>query len=68
MYTLIRSIPRRQLLLEQIPVLATSFVIAELFYKFGSFALECAAFLATWLVLDALVHHARNAFGQSDRQ
>jgi len=68
MYTLIRSIPRRQLLLEQIPVLATSFVIAELFYKFGSFALECIAFLATWLVLDALVHHAREAFGQSDRQ
>lgn len=68
MYTLIRSIPRRQLLLEQIPVLATSFVIAELFYKFGSFALECIAFLATWLVLDALVHHARDAFGQSDRQ
>ncbi len=68
MYTLIRSIPRRQLLLEQIPVLATSFVIAELFYKFGSFALECVAFLATWLVLDALVHHARDAFGQSDRQ
>ena len=68
MYTLMRAIPRRQLLLEQIPVLATSFVIAELFYKFGSFALECAAFLATWLVLDALVHHAREAFGQSDRQ
>lgn len=64
MYTLIRSIPRRQLLLEQIPVLATSFVIAELFYKFGSFALECIAFLATWLVLDALVHHARDAFAQ----
>lgn len=68
MYTLIRSIPRRQLLLEQIPVLATSFVIAELFYKFGSFALECIAFLATWLVIDALVHHAREAFGQSGRQ
>ncbi|SDG75200.1 hypothetical protein SAMN05216603_103298 [Pseudomonas benzenivorans] len=68
MYTLMRAIPRRQLLLEQIPVLATSFVIAELFYKFGSFALECIAFLATWLVLDALVHHAREAFGQSDRQ
>lgn len=68
MYTLMRAIPRRQLLLEQIPVLATSFVIAELFYKFGSFALECIAFLATWLVLDALVHHARDALGQSDRQ
>ena len=29
-----------------------AFVIAELFYKFHSFTLECAAFLATWFVLD----------------
>ena len=28
--------------------LATSFVIAELFYKFHSFTLEAGAFLATW--------------------
>jgi hypothetical protein len=68
MYTLMRAIPRRQLLLEQIPLLATSFVIAELFYKFGSFAVECSAFLATWLVIDALVHHAREAFAQSGQQ
>jgi len=27
-------------------------VIAEMFYKFHSFVLECMAFLATWLVLD----------------
>ena len=32
-----------------------AFVIAELFYKFHSFALECIAFLLTWLVLDVLV-------------
>jgi hypothetical protein len=25
-----------------------AFVIAELFYKWGSFTLECAGFLATW--------------------
>ena len=29
-------------------------VVAELFYKFHSFVLECMAFLATWLVLDLL--------------
>jgi len=29
-------------------------VIAEIFYKFHSFVLECVAFLATWLVLDLL--------------
>ena len=31
-------------------------MIAELFYKFHSFTLECAGFLATWFVLDAAVH------------
>lgn len=32
--------------------LAIAFAIATFFYKFGSFALECLAFLATWAVLD----------------
>lgn len=31
--------------------LAVAFVIAEQFYKFGSFTLETIAFLATWWVL-----------------
>jgi hypothetical protein len=55
MYSLIRLLPPRHLLLEQAPTLLGAFLIAELFYKFGSFALECLAFLATWFVLDAAV-------------
>jgi hypothetical protein len=51
-FTLMRSIPVRQLLLQQAPALGASFVIAEAFYKFHSFSLECLAFLATWYVLD----------------
>jgi hypothetical protein len=31
--------------------LAIAFGIAETFYKFHSFTLECGAFLATWWVL-----------------
>ena len=58
MYTLIQSIPIRHLLLEQLPVAAASLLIAELFYKFGSFTLECVAFLSTWYVLDAGVNLA----------
>ena len=27
-------------------------VVSEVFYKFHSFTLECAAFLGTWLVFD----------------
>lgn len=52
MFTFIQSLPLRQLLLAQAPILILSLLIAELFYKFGSFTLECIAFLATWYVLD----------------
>jgi hypothetical protein len=60
MFTLIRSLPTRQLLLEQFPAFAVSFVIAELFYKFHSFTLECMAFLITWYVLDAAINFLKN--------
>jgi hypothetical protein len=55
MYTLIRSIPLRDLLLEQLTALFISFVIAELFYKFHSFTLECIGFLITWYVADFII-------------
>lgn len=55
MYTLVRSLPLRQVLLEQAPVFGLALVIAELFYKFHSFTLECLAFLGSWYVLDAVV-------------
>ena len=58
MYTLIRSIPIRHLPMEQLPVVGASLLIAELFYKFGSFTLECVAFFSTWYVLDAGVNLA----------
>ena len=55
MHTLIRMVPLRRLLLEQLPALGASFIIAEVLYKFGSFTLECLAFLATWYVADAAI-------------
>lgn len=54
MYRLITSGPLKVLLAEQLPILAGSFVIAEAFYKFHSFTLECLAFLSTWLLLDGI--------------
>ncbi len=53
MYTLIRTLPVERLAFEQLPAFATAWVIAELFFKFHSFTLECAAFLAVWFALDA---------------
>ena len=61
MYTLVRSIPLRQLLLEQAPIIMASLLIAELLYKFHSFTLECIAFLATWYVLDLVTNYMSNA-------
>ncbi|MCI0507082.1 MAG: hypothetical protein L0Z73_13375 [Gammaproteobacteria bacterium] len=54
MYQLLRQIPTQQLLLRQLPGFLAAFLIAEMFYKFHSFTLECAAFLVTWFVIDAL--------------
>jgi len=63
MFTLLRMLSVRRLLIEQFPSIAAAWLIAELFYKFHSFSLECAAFLATWLMFDALVQFARHLFG-----
>jgi hypothetical protein len=56
MYQLIHSLTASELFKRQAPPFLLAFVVAELFYKFHSFALECVAFLATWYVLDAIIH------------
>ena len=53
MYTLIRSTPLSRLLALVTPSFLVAFAIAEFFYKFKSLALECVAFLLTWLVIEA---------------
>lgn len=63
MFTLLRTLPVKRLLIEQFPALAAAWLIAELFYKFHSFSLECAAFLATWFVFDALLQLAKRLLG-----
>jgi hypothetical protein len=60
MYTLFRNTPVTTLLSTQGPALLASFVIAELFYKFHSFTLECLAFLVTWFVIDAAITALRS--------
>ena len=55
MYTLTRALSAKRFLIEQVPALGGALIVAEVFYKFHSFLLECVAFLATWYVFDALV-------------
>ncbi len=52
MHKLIKSMTVREFLLQQVPGIAFAIIIAELFYKFHSFTLECLAFLVTWYVID----------------
>jgi hypothetical protein len=51
MYTLVKTIGLTAAAKRELVPLGAAFLIAEFFYKFGSFALECVAFLATWYVL-----------------
>jgi hypothetical protein len=63
MFTLLRTLSARQLVIEQLPALAGAWLIAEFFYKFHSFSLECAGFLLTWFVLDGLMQLVKRAVG-----
>jgi hypothetical protein len=51
MHTLVQAIGLNAAAKRELVPLGAAFLIAEFFYKFGSFALECVAFLATWYVL-----------------
>jgi hypothetical protein len=48
MYTLLNKIGWSTFLAYEGPALLLSWILAELFYKFGSFTLETGAFLITW--------------------
>jgi hypothetical protein len=54
MHTLIEGLGLVETLRAELPWLMASMVIAEFFYKFHSFTLECVAFLATWYALSRI--------------
>ena len=62
MFTLIKMISTRDLVQQQAPSLVAAYALATAFYKFGSFALECVAFLGTWFVIDGAVSFIRRLF------
>jgi len=45
-FQLLLAISGLDLFRRQLPCFAVAFVVASLFYRFGSFALECLGFLA----------------------
>ncbi|MBL8130380.1 MAG: hypothetical protein JNL42_00875 [Anaerolineae bacterium] len=54
MYTLLRSVGFRTFLIQEAPYLTVAFLIASLYYKWGSFGAEALGFLATWFALSAV--------------
>jgi hypothetical protein len=51
MFSYVKQVGIPTALSQEAPALVGAFVIAEVFYKFHSFTLECAAFLVTWYAL-----------------
>jgi hypothetical protein len=54
MFSLVRDLGVQVALKQEAVPLIVAFLIAEFFFKFKSFTLECLAFLAVWFVLSFL--------------
>ena len=54
MFTLFRTIGLPETARQELGPFVLAFGVAEIFYKFGSFALELVAFLATWVAFSFL--------------
>jgi hypothetical protein len=54
MYTLVKGSGAKKLMSAEMPAIALALVLAETLYKFGSFLLECSAFLFTWYIISFL--------------
>lgn len=66
-YTLIRNVRSRDSLAAEVPGFLGAILIAEAFFKFHSFTLECIAFLATWLAISAVITFATRRLLTSPR-
>jgi hypothetical protein len=54
MFSLLKDLGIQVALRQEAVPFVIAFVVAEFFYKFHSFTLECLAFLATWCLLSYL--------------
>ena len=68
MFTLIKSSTFPQIITKRLPGLVISLIIAEAFYKFHSFTLECLAFLATWFLVDLTIEVIADKFSSQRRR
>jgi hypothetical protein len=64
MYSYVKNVGVPAFLAREAPAFVMSFLVAEVFYKFHSFTLECLAFLATWYSLSWLQSAWRGPRGE----
>lgn len=62
MYSFIKQAGIKKLIAYEVPVMFISLIITELFYKFGSFTLECIAFAGTWFAISFTVTKIQKLF------
>ena len=62
MFSLVKELGVQLALKREAAPFIVAFLIAEFFFKFKSFALECLAFLAVWFVLSFLQSLAISRF------
>lgn len=56
MYTIFNKLGVKSFMAHELGTFILGWIIAETFYKFGSFTLETGAFLLTWWSLGFLAH------------
>jgi hypothetical protein len=66
MLEFLRGLRQSRNLVTRLPGLVLAFLVAEVFYKFHSFTLECGAFLLTWLVIDVVIEQAARLLAPAD--
>ena len=59
MNKLFQRLSVQEILTELLPSFGLSLIVAEMYYKLGSFTLECLAFLATWYVTGSIISHIK---------
>ena len=55
MYTFFKTHGSSKFLVTEVPALWLALILSELAYKFGSFMVECIAFLVTWYVIGFVI-------------
>lgn len=49
------TLSKKEILVQLLPSFCISMILAENFFRFGSFSLECGAFLASWYAFSELI-------------